>query len=212
MPYNSDQRSALILAYALDVALEMNTETVMQNRGIIMVLGSPNDKRGNLFIAALTRCEQAITLWRDNRDWSVLLTGGYGKHFNTTPKPHAQYLKEHLIGHGVSAEKILEFAESRNTLEDASLSKPIVESQGAGAVVVITSDYHLDRARFVFSKEFADTPVSLLFIGVPTDEDRCEFDLASQKEHERRALRELRAKHNAEQPIAGQRLKAPFEE
>ena len=170
----------------------------MQNRGIIMILGSPNDKRGNLYTAALARCEQATALWRDNRDWSILLTGGYGEHFNTGPKPHAQYLKDHLIEHGVSSEKILEFAESLNTLEDAALSKPIVKSHGAGVVVVITSDYHLERARFVFSKEFADTPVSLLFIGVPTDEDHCEFDLASQKEHEREALRKLRAEYDAE--------------
>jgi hypothetical protein len=49
------------------------------------------------------------------------------------------------------------------------------------------------RARFVFNREFADTTTALLFIGVPTDEDECEFDLASQKEHERIALEKLMA-------------------
>jgi len=163
----------------------------MQVKGIIMVLGSLNDSSGNLSSIALSRCQQAATLWRDNPDWSILLTGGYGDHFNVSRWPHVHYLKDHLIRHGIPQEKILEFAESRNTIEDAALSKPIVVSDGAGVVVVITSDFHLARARFVFSKEFADTGVPLLFIGVPTDEDRCELDLAKQREHERTALEKL---------------------
>ena len=163
----------------------------MQKHGIIIVLGSANDDSGTLFSIAEDRCEQTIRLWRDNPDWQILLTGGYGEHFNTTQRPHAYYVKEHLIDHGIPAESILEFAESRNTLEDAAFSKPIVISQGAKIAAVITSDYHLERARFVFTKEFADTAVALLFIGVATDEDRCELDLVSQKEHEREALKKL---------------------
>ena len=172
----------------------------MQNRGIIMVLGSPNDAEGNLYPVALARCDQARALWSDNPDWSILLTGGRGHHFNTTPKPHADYLKQYLVEQGVPSERILEFAESRNTLEDAALSKPIVVSHGASIVAVVTSDYHLARARFVFSREFADTAVCMLFVGVPTDEARCEFDLASQEEHERKAVKKLMQEEAAQQP------------
>ena len=163
----------------------------MRDNGIIMVLGSPNDANGNLCSVALARCEQALALSQDNPDWSILLTGGHGHHFNTTPKPHAHYLKEYLMEQGVPSERILEFAESRNTLEDAALSKPIVVSHGANVVTVVTSDYHLARAHRVFRREFADTGVCLFFIGVPTNEARCEFDLASQKEHEREAVKKL---------------------
>ncbi len=163
----------------------------MENSDIIIVLGSPNDAEGNLYSTALGRCEQAMAFWRDNPDCHILLTGGYGDHFNTTTKPHAQYLQDHMIAHGIPREQILEFAESRNTLEDAALAKPIVMSHGAGAVVAITSDFHVPRARFIFTREFADTPVSVLFLGVLTDEDQCEFDLVSQKAHERKALKKL---------------------
>lgn len=163
----------------------------MGSNGIIMVLGSPNDASGNLGSVALGRCQEALSLWHNSPDWCILLTGGYGEHFNTSAKPHAHYLKEHLIGHGVPPDKILEFAESRNTLEDAALAKPIVVSQGARTVTVITSDYHLARARFVFTREFKTIPVSLLFISVPTDESRCECDLASQKRHEQESLKTL---------------------
>jgi len=163
----------------------------MHDSGIILVLGSPNDASGRLGGVAVARCEQAVTLAQDNPEWSIVLTGGYGAHFNTTRRPHAHYVKEYLTGQGVPSERILEFAESRNTLEDAALSKPIVLASRARVVAVITSDYHVPRARFVFHREFADTDVCLLFIGVPTDEARCGFDLARQKQHERDALKKL---------------------
>jgi uncharacterized SAM-binding protein YcdF (DUF218 family) len=59
-------------------------------------------------------------------------------------------------------------------------------------VIVVTSDYHLDRARFVFAREFAGTDVTLAFIGVATDEARCELDLPALKKHEREALQRLK--------------------
>lgn len=164
----------------------------MAGDGIIMVLGSPNDANGNLYSVALSRCRQAFALWKNNPDWSILLTGGYGEHFNTSPKPHAAYLKEFLVQQGVPSSKFLEFAESRNTLEDATLSLPIVVSHGASAVDVITSDYHVPRARFVFMREFESTSVALLFVAVPTDAGLCEFDLESQIEHERKSLQRLK--------------------
>ena len=174
----------------------------MTKAGIILVLGSPNGADGSLYSVALARCEQAMALWHDNPDWDILLTGGYGNHFNTTPKPHAQYLRDHLVSHGVPSEKILAFAESRNTIEDAALSKSIVASHGAPVAVIITSDYHVARARFVFTRDFSEIPVSLLFIGTPTDKDHCEFDLASQVEHERNALKKLKADQEAQQDAA----------
>jgi uncharacterized SAM-binding protein YcdF (DUF218 family) len=163
----------------------------VQDAGIIMVLGSPNDARGALGSVAVARCERAAALAHDNPGWNVLLTGGYGAHFNTTQKPHAHYLKEYLTRRGVPSERILAFAESRNTVEDATLSRPIVVAHGARVVAVITSDYHVARARYVFNREFSDVAVCMLFVGVPTDEARCEFDLARQKQHERDALNAL---------------------
>jgi uncharacterized SAM-binding protein YcdF (DUF218 family) len=72
--------------------------------------------------------------------WKLLPTGGYGAHFNTTHQPHAAYLKGYLTAHGIPEEDIVEFAESSNTIEDATLSKPIVLGYGVKHMLVITSD------------------------------------------------------------------------
>jgi len=189
-------------ALSNDVQVEREAHN-MPGRGVIMVLGSPNDAHGRLYSVALGRCEEAVRLWCDNPDWKVLLTGGYGDHFNTTNHPHAHYVKECLLGQGLPSEAFLELAGSRNTLEDASLAKPILLNHGATAVVVVTSDYHLARARFVFGEEFAGTGIVFLFIGVPTDDRECELDLRGLRKHEREALSALMAKSKARRPPSG---------
>jgi uncharacterized SAM-binding protein YcdF (DUF218 family) len=164
----------------------------MKAAGVIIVLGSPNDEQGNLHRVGVERCEEARRLRTDHPDWKLLLTGGYGAHFNTTGRPHADYLKRWLVEHGVPASAFLPFAESRNTLEDAALARPIVVAAGAREAIVVTSDYHLERARFVFEREFAPTGVALRFVATATDERDCRLDLAALRAHEREALTRLR--------------------
>ncbi len=157
------------------------------------MLGSPNDEHGNLHSLALERCRRALRLRRDNPDWSLLLTGGFGAHFNTTDRPHAFYLRRWLEQNGVPTSAFLPFAASRNTLADASLAKPIVLATRAPVAVVVTSDFHVDRARFVFVHEFAGSAVSLCFVATETDESACRLDLPALKQHEHSALAHLRA-------------------
>lgn len=166
----------------------------VQPKGLIVVLGSPNSEEGKLYSVARERCRLALAEYAKRPGWKILLTGGYGAHFNTTDRPHAAYLRDHLMEQGIPDQAIVEFAESLNTLQDASLAKPIVLRYGVSEIVVITSDYHVDRARYVFEREFADTEIGIEFAVSRTEEAVCEFDLQSQKEHEREALAKLKEK------------------
>lgn len=158
--------------------------------GIIVLLGSPNGDRGELFSVARDRCERAILEYRAHPGFKILPTGGFGAHFNTTDKPHAHYLRAYLIERGIPEEDILEFAESRNTVEDAALSYPIVKRHGARTAIVVTSDYHGPRAEYVFCRGYRD--IALAFALCPTDEKTCELDLAALLVHEREALARLK--------------------
>lgn len=159
---------------------------------MIIVLGSPNSPEGELYSVAKERCELALAEYAQHPDWKILLTGGYGAHFNTTGQPHAAYLKRYLVERGVPDQAFVEFAESANTLQDASLAKPIVLKYHVTEIVVVTSDYHLDRARYIFEREFADTGIHIEFTVSQTQAETCEFDLEAQKKHEREALARLR--------------------
>ncbi len=147
--------------------------------------------RGRLHSIALERCEIAARLSANNPDAKLLLTGGYGQHFNTTSRPHAAYLRQRLVSLGVAESRFLPDALSRNTLEDAGLSKPIVLEHAGRYLVVVTSDYHVPRARFLFEREFADTEVALFFVPSVTDEADCDLELSPLKVHEKRALARL---------------------
>jgi uncharacterized SAM-binding protein YcdF (DUF218 family) len=160
--------------------------------GLIVVLGSPNAEDGALYSIARERCRLALDEYARRDGWKLLLTGGYGAHFNTTDQPHAAYLKDYLTARGIPEADIVEFAESSNTLEDASCSKPIVRQYEVQEILVITSDYHQARARYVFEREFADTDVEIAFSVAQTDEAACELDLEALKRHERQALERLR--------------------
>jgi uncharacterized SAM-binding protein YcdF (DUF218 family) len=118
------------------------------------------------------------------------LTGGYGEHFNTTQQPNASYAKKILLDLGVPADHIVEFAESRNTVDDALTSRPIVDRYGAQHLVVVSSDFHLDRVKFVFEQVFPDKQVE--FLGAPYLKSRTPEEQERLLAHEARELTSLR--------------------
>ncbi|MBI5382392.1 MAG: YdcF family protein [Opitutae bacterium] len=155
----------------------------------IVVLGAPNDPQGRLSSLALERCAQAFHEWTLRPGAKLLPTGGWGAHFNTTPLPHHHYLRAQLIALGVPAEAFVEGVESANTIEDAQRCRPIVARHGFSRLVVVTSDFHVARAQFLFAREFPELPLELVgaVTQLPAEE------LQQRIAHEARALAKLRS-------------------
>ena len=84
----------------------------------------------------------------------MICTGGVGAHFNTTSTPHAQYLKRYLMSKGIPEVNFLPIVESRFTFEDATLSRNVIKEHGITSVLLVTSEFHLPRAKLVFSGVF----------------------------------------------------------
>jgi uncharacterized SAM-binding protein YcdF (DUF218 family) len=161
---------------------------------IIMILGSPNADDGRLYDVAVAKCQLALLEYHKNPDAKFLLTGGFGAHFNRSSKPHAAYLEEYLIKAGIPKDSILEHAESANTIEDATLSKPIVQRRHATDVTIITADFHLPRVEYIFREIYRDLPLHLTFLASPTDEERSELNIKELKQHEAVALQKLKTR------------------
>jgi uncharacterized SAM-binding protein YcdF (DUF218 family) len=161
---------------------------------IIMILGSPNTDDGRLYDVAVSRCKLALVEFEKNPAAKFLLTGGYGAHFNRSSKPHAAYLEEYLIQAGVKRDSILEYAKSANTIEDAALSKPIIKKYQAPNLKIITSDYHLARAEYIFREIYRDLDLNLTFLAAPSDEEGSELNIKELKKHETNALQKLQQK------------------
>jgi hypothetical protein len=162
--------------------------------GLIVILGSPNDSAGNLAAMGQGRVQLGYELYRQfrNQGYRLLLTGGYGSHFNTTDKPHAHHAQQLLCRLGVPLQDFVEFAESQHTLDDAVQAAPIVEKYGTRHLLAVTSDFHLPRARVVFEHIFPDR--ILEFYGAPYLASCSPEEQERLLAHERRALASLRNK------------------
>ncbi|MBD3305598.1 hypothetical protein GF339_04370 [candidate division KSB3 bacterium] len=151
--------------------------------GIIIVLGAPNHDQGRLSSLARERCDQAIALAQTHPGYKILLTGGYGEHFNRTSNPHAWYTRNYLLARQIPAHVLLGWVESSNTIEDAELSWPVVEQSGVTQVIVVTSDFHVKRAEYLFRQTFP-AHIHLSFSGSQTHLPPEELARLSQHEHE----------------------------
>lgn len=121
---------------------------------LILVLGSPNAADGILSPMAESRLKTCLSVYAKEKV-KIMLTGGFGTHFNISDKPHAYHLKQRLIAAGVPEEDILALVESRHSVEDATLSKWAIEEYNPEAITIITSDYHYERAKVIFEAVYA---------------------------------------------------------
>ncbi len=58
---------------------------------------------------------------------------------------------------GIYKSGFLDLAPSKFTLEDAILVKPILKKNDINNVILVTSDFHMARAKMIFEKIFPDT-------------------------------------------------------
>jgi vancomycin permeability regulator SanA len=122
---------------------------------VIVVLGSPNFPDGTLGPIAFDRLQGCLSIF-DPIKHKILCTGGFGAHFNTSPMAHANYLKNFLIEKGVPPTAFLPLALSSNTVEDAVMSKSILKEMEYKDLIIITSEYHMARVKFIFTEILKD--------------------------------------------------------
>jgi len=152
---------------------------------IFIVLGSPNSPDGILSNISKSRLDYCISNYQKGN--LVLCTGGWGNHFNISRKSHATYAKQYLIENGISENDFLDFALSKNTVDDAVKIKPIVSKLKNINLTIITSDYHLNRVKLIFNKILEQYKIK--FIGVESDLQKEEYDALTL--HEKNAIKSI---------------------
>ena len=161
-----------------------------------MILGAPNDKNGNLSIIAKTRLKQGAKELALNPDFKILLTGGFGKHFNETNRPHWHYAKDFLIGElSINPDSFLpEAIESTNTIEDIEKAKPVFQKYNFIKIILVTSEFHLKRVQYL-AKKVLDMKEETLFYSYVPDKELDENLLKELYQHEKRAIDYLKVNY-----------------
>ncbi len=155
-------------------------------KNVIIILGSPNSQKGRLSKIAIGRANKCLEIFDSQTDM-ILCTGGFGIHFNTSEKPHAEYLKQYLMKNGIPENYFLSFANSSNTVQDATKAKEILRKNEVDKVKIITTNYHLKRVQLIFDEilsEFEKT-----YFEVP--DNMSTKSILKFKNHEIKAVNEI---------------------
>ena len=112
----------------------------------LIVLASADSADGILSYSSYLRCEYAIRAWREGWPKVILISGG-----RPAGEPTAKSMAAFIESQGVPADMVRTETNSISTRENALQSKAVVASL-PGKVVLLTSDYHMYRARRTFEK------------------------------------------------------------
>ena len=119
---------------------------------MITILGAPNDGDGRLLAVAQSRCQLGVELGARFPLMPVVLTGGFGPHFNTTAKPHWEYAELFLVASGLRRVRIIARLSTSNTVEDIDSLLPLISEHQPSALLLVTSDFHAARVSLLASR------------------------------------------------------------
>lgn len=135
-----------------------NVETEVPNDSTtysaVIILGgfSSGDKGGRgYFNGDAARFIEGIKLFARGKVHKIMITGGNGN-----PMPYAfseaKWVKTQLEMLHYPDSCIAIESNSRNTIENADFSKPVIQKEGLKPpFILLTSDYHMRRARMIFT-------------------------------------------------------------
>lgn len=134
---------------------------------VIIVLGHPADEEGNPAPILKSRLDKAIDLYREGKAEKIIVTGAavYNRFVE------AEVMAVYCINNGIPANDIIMEPRARNTYENAGMVKEIMIEKGYTKAIVVTSMFHVKRAKLFFKKQLRDVQV----VGCPYPEGFSQF-------------------------------------
>ena len=105
------------------------------------------------------RLFQAYELYKQGYAKRLLMTGGSGLVLSQDMK-EGTFVRDYLLGIGMNKKDLLIESESRNTRENALLTKELLDAEGIqGKFLLVTSAFHMRRAKGCFDKAGIDVDI-----------------------------------------------------
>lgn len=127
---------------------------------VVIVLGNPANADGSPSLLMASRVEKAVQVMKSGQAPRLLMTGGGVYNDAVEAEVMAQYARQL----GIPAADIFVEKQARNTFQNARLSAEFCRRQGWQRVLVVTSFFHLARARRIFRRE----SLQCTFVGAKT--------------------------------------------
>ena len=154
---------------------------------VIIVLGGGVGHTGVLPPGVMQRCKLAYRLYRDHKASRMIASGLWAIDDHSTHiTAEAEAMARYLVKLGADEADIFIENRSRDTIENAFFCKELLlNKHGWKDILVVTSDFHVRRVRFIFAK-ILGPKYKVAVIGAPSDLD--DNKLAQVHRHELEAL------------------------
>lgn len=112
----------------------------------MIVLGCRVRSDATLSASLLYRLEAALEGYKSGLAPLLLLSGGRGK---DEPVAEAHAMRDWLLQSGIPQQALVVEARSSNTRENLSFSREIMRKRGLERAIVVTNNFHLERALWI---------------------------------------------------------------
>lgn len=129
------------------IAFGMRVDPAAAQADYLLVLGARVNPDGQPSAALAARLDTAYNFMQAHPDVIAILCGGQG---DNEPRPEAEAMYEYLIDKGMDGSRLMLEDESSNTIQNIANARSLI---GEGhKTAVVTSDYHLARARMLMER------------------------------------------------------------
>lgn len=121
----------------------MHADPEAANAAYALVLGALVNPDGRPSAALAARCDTAIDFLNMHPGAQAILCGGQGRN---EPRAEAVSMYDYITQRGIAGARLILEDQSTNTIENIKNARDMI-GDAVDRVVIITSDYHLPRAR-----------------------------------------------------------------
>lgn len=112
------------------------------------------------------RTKRAVELYNQGFAGTLIFSDGTDLSWRTKAVDEMTALASEL---GVPDSEIKKETDSRSTYENAVYSKKLMQGNGFKSAIVVTTDWHSKRSKFIFDKVFAGSDIKLTYANAPDD-------------------------------------------
>lgn len=123
----------------------------------VIVLGFDVRPDGTLPEEGASRVRTGIELFNEVKAKQLVMSGNVAHIHSYVPhKTEAQAMADYAVLQGFPSAKVLIENKSKSTYENAIYTKEIIEANGWESIAVVTSQFHAQRAEYLFREVYGD--------------------------------------------------------
>ena len=145
----------VVLVIALEIPIVMSAKTDKEPEADYLIILGAGVHGTTPSLSLRNRCDAALEYLNTYPNTIAIPSGGRGPGEDIT---EALAIYDYLTNRGIAAERIIMEDRATSTRENIQFSKAIIDSLGGGSVAIVSSEYHLFRAKLMAREEGISDP------------------------------------------------------